>query len=129
DHGDAARGACIRTQCELARSPGKERRAELEGREDELLSANRAAWLGPLAGELRYDQCTFRRGFPEELTLRPRTMAKMAEELDARVPAGRVTLNGGFGDPAMRALPARPPLGRVARPECGAPRGPPARPQ
>jgi uncharacterized protein (TIGR02996 family) len=114
DHGDAARAEFIRTQCELARSPGKERRVELEGREREMLSANRAAWLGPLARELQYDHCTFRRGFPEELTLRPRTMVKMAEDLDARVPAGRVTLCGGFGDPAMKALMAGPCLGWVA---------------
>src|SRR5262245_61459292 len=114
DHGDTARAEFIRVQCELARLPGKERRAELEHRERALLSANRGAWLGPLARVLSYPHCTFRRGFPEDLTVRPKVMVEMAEAFDARVPAGRVTLYGGFGDPAMKALMACPRLGWVA---------------
>jgi uncharacterized protein (TIGR02996 family) len=114
DHGDPARAEFIRVQCELARLPGEERRAELERRERELLLANRKAWLGPLDRVLQYSHCTFRRGFPEDLTLRPKVMVEMAEAFDARVPAGRVTLYGGFGDPAMKALVACPCLGWVA---------------
>src|SRR5262249_46624256 len=104
DHGDAARAEFIRVQCELARPPGKERRAGLEDRESALLSANRGAWLAPLDRVLQYDHCTFRRGFPEDLTVRPRVMVELAEAFDARVPAGCVTLSGTFGDPAMKAL-------------------------
>jgi uncharacterized protein (TIGR02996 family) len=114
DHGDPARATFIRVQCELARLPAEGRRAELEAQERELLVANRRAWLGPLHKELRWDQCQFRRGFPEYLTVRPRTIVQMVEEFDARVPAGRVTLYGGFGDPAMKALADCPSLGWVA---------------
>jgi uncharacterized protein (TIGR02996 family) len=114
EQGDASRAEFIRVQCELAHLSGKEERAELEHREEQLLSANRAAWLGPLHKELPYSHCAFRRGFPEELTVRPKVMVKMAEEFNARVPAGRVTLYGGFGDPAMQALMACPCLGWVA---------------
>lgn len=114
EQGDASRAEFIRVQCELAHPSGKEERTQLERRERELLAANRAAWLGPLHKELLHSHCTFRRGFPEELTIRPKVMVKMAEELNARVPAGRVTLYGGFGDPAMQALMACPCLGWVA---------------
>jgi uncharacterized protein (TIGR02996 family) len=113
DHDDPARAAFIRVQCELAGLPDTGRRAELEARERELLAANRRAWLGPLDRELQYSHCAFRRGFPEDLTVRPKTVVKLAEEFDARVPAGRVTLHGGFGDPAMRALADCPSLGWV----------------
>ena len=65
DHGDTARAEFIRVQCELARMPNdEERRAGLESRERELLSANRATWLGPLDEVLQSGHCTFRRGFP-----------------------------------------------------------------
>src|SRR5205823_9469231 len=74
DHGDEARAEFIRVQCALARQARPERRAELERREHELLSANRQAWLGPLDSVLQYDHCTFRRGFPEDLAVRPRVM-------------------------------------------------------
>jgi uncharacterized protein (TIGR02996 family) len=114
EHDDPARAAFIRVQCELARFPGSERQAELEAQERKLLVANRAAWLGPLARGLPFGHCKFRRGFPEELTIRPKWMVKMVAELDARVPAGRVTLSGGFGDPAMKALADCPTLGWVA---------------
>ncbi len=114
DHGDAARAEFIRVQCELARGPSnEERRDTLESREHELLAANRRDWLGPLDRELNFDQCTFRRGFPEDVTVRPKVLVAMADEFDARVPAGRVTLCGGFGDPAMKALLACPRLGWV----------------
>src|SRR5438270_762906 len=77
DHGDAARAEFVRVQCQLARLPSEdERRAELEKRERESLAANRDAWLGPLAKVLRHDQCTFRRGFPEGLSIRPKAMVE-----------------------------------------------------
>src|SRR5438874_2139584 len=70
DHGDEARAEFIRVQVELARLPGKDaRRPGLEKRETELLAAHRESWLGPLTKVLRYKDCTFRRGFPEDLTL------------------------------------------------------------
>jgi uncharacterized protein (TIGR02996 family) len=113
DHGQAERAAFIRVQCELARGPGEQRRKELEDRERALLVANREAWLGPLDKALSDSDCTFRRGFPEDLTIRPRALVERAEQLEARVPVGRVELSGGFGDPAMKALLACPHLGWV----------------
>src|SRR5262245_26840333 len=105
DHGNEARAKFIRLQCQLAALPSKDaRRHDLAKRERELLAAHRNAWLGPLAKELPFDRCTFRRGFPEEVSLRPRSAVQFAEELDRRVPAGRVTLNGSFRDPALRAF-------------------------
>jgi uncharacterized protein (TIGR02996 family) len=113
DHGDPARATFIRVQCELARLPDEARRVQLEAQERDLLVANRAAWLGPLHKELAGGHCTFRRGFPEDLTVRPKTIVKLAEEFDGRVPAGRVTLSGGFGNPAMKALVGCPSLGWI----------------
>jgi uncharacterized protein (TIGR02996 family) len=114
DHGDPARATFIRVQCELARRPDEARRAQLAAQERDLLVANRAAWLGPLHKELHWGHCTFRRGFPEDLAIRPKTIVKLAEEFDCRVPAGRVRLYRGFGDPAMKALADCPSLGWVA---------------
>src|SRR5262245_71652 len=101
DHGDEARAEFVRLQCELARlGPKEERRAGLEQRERQLLASNRGTWLGPLAKVLH--RCTFSRGFPEDLTVRPRAMIDLAEEFDRRVPAGLVTLYGGFSGPALK---------------------------
>jgi uncharacterized protein (TIGR02996 family) len=111
EYGDEARAEFIRVQCQLTRLSLKdEQRPALEQRECELLMAHRGTWLGPLSKVLSYGDCVFRRGFPEELTVRPKLMVQLAKEFEARVPAGRVKLCGGFGDPAMRALVVSPRL-------------------
>jgi uncharacterized protein (TIGR02996 family) len=113
DHGEPARAEFIRVQCERARLPAYgERGAELWSRENELLEANGAAWLGPLAEKLHHD--TFRRGFPEDLTLCPEEMVALAKEFDARVPAGRVTLFGDYNDPEIETLTTCLHMGWVA---------------
>jgi len=116
DHGDEARAEFIRVQCELARlSVRDERQPALVDRERALLAANRDGWLGPLSPALRGGQAAhFRRGFPEELTLRLAVMVQFADLFDAHVPAGRVTFHGPYGVPAMRALVASPRMGWVA---------------
>jgi uncharacterized protein (TIGR02996 family) len=49
EHGEPARAEFIRIQCELARLPRRSpRRAELEGRERELLAAREVAWRAEL---------------------------------------------------------------------------------
>jgi uncharacterized protein (TIGR02996 family) len=111
DHGDEVRAEFIRVQCELAWLSRKDaRRPDLERRERELLMKRRDTWLGPLKKVLRYDHCTFRRGFPEDLTLRPKAILDFAEELDRRVPAGQVKLYGMYGEPALQAIASGPPL-------------------
>ena len=111
DHGEPERAEFVRLQCELARlPPNDERRPALEERECALQVHNWEAWLGPLAKVLRHDGCTFRRGFPEELNVRPRAIVELAEEFDRRVPAARVTPYGTFGEPALRALTGCPHL-------------------
>jgi uncharacterized protein (TIGR02996 family) len=118
DHGSPlteGRPEFIRAQIELTRlTKDDPRRAQLEKRASELLAAHRAAWLGPLAKVMRYKQCTFRRGFPNDLAVRPKAMVEHAAEFDLRVPAGRVTLYGGFAAPALKSLAACPRLGWVA---------------
>lgn len=113
DHGDEPRAEFIRVQCELARlDPDHERQTALQKRQQELLSAHRANWLGPIEDSLSaHDHCAFRWGFPFELTIRPRSMVKVAEEIDRRVPAARVRPYGTFGDPALKAITKSPHMG------------------
>lgn len=71
------RGEFIHLQCELA---GRDDGALLE-REAQLLSANEARWLGPLAGRAG---CRFRRGFLDELTVLDLDAVEEARELLSR---------------------------------------------
>ena len=71
EQGDADRGEFIRLQCERARlGPTSLRGRPLLHREQELLKANREAWLRPLAAlRIAAQQATFNRGLIEEVTI------------------------------------------------------------
>ena len=98
------RGELIRVQCELARIGGGDpRSAELGYRQQQLLSAHRAEWLGPLRGVTTLYDPTFRRGFLEEMTLDARTFLELGERLFALHPLRHVSITdagqGEYSDP------------------------------
>jgi uncharacterized protein (TIGR02996 family) len=103
DHDDPDRAEFIRLQCELARLSSRDEQTEsLQSRERELLARHRETWLGPLAKACR--SCQFHRGFPEDITVRPKVIVDLAAEFESRVPAGQVVLDGGYGDPLFQQL-------------------------
>ena len=110
---DAARGEFIRVQIELARlSETDPKRLALEDRENELLRAHEAAWLGALPRSIT--GWTFERGFLTELSGEP-----AAFELDAvrdafdRHPITRLRINGLQQFDACKPLIGSSWLGRV----------------
>jgi uncharacterized protein (TIGR02996 family) len=97
EHGDAARAAFIRLQCELPRlRPDDPRRLLLAARERALLLAHGAEWVAavrPLVGGWE-----FRRGFVEAVTLTPEAFARSADRLFRAAPVRRVRLVQNYGD-------------------------------
>ena len=117
------RSEFIRVQCELARIGGGDpRSAELGYRQQQLLSAHRAEWLGPLRGVTTLYDPTFRRGFLEEMTLDARTFLELGERLFALHPLRHVSITdagqGAYSDPEghrrhVSTLAASPLLARL----------------
>jgi uncharacterized protein (TIGR02996 family) len=88
ERGDS-RGEFVRVQCALARLPADDpRRAELERREHDLLTAHQAAWAEPLRG-LASDW-TYRRGFIESVAVDASAFVARGAELFRRGPVRRV---------------------------------------
>jgi uncharacterized protein (TIGR02996 family) len=80
------RGEFIRVQCRLPGLPaGHPERAELKGRERELLRRHAGEWSQPVSRLLVADW-TFRRGFIDEVTMRADCLLRDAEVLFRAVP-------------------------------------------
>jgi uncharacterized protein (TIGR02996 family) len=110
DQGEAERADFIRVQIELARLPqGDPRRPELEARERALLREHEREWQGPL-GQLTQD-CVFRRGFIEAITIQASTFLRHGENLLRAAPVRETRLSDAW--PRMGELVACPHLARL----------------
>jgi uncharacterized protein (TIGR02996 family) len=94
-HASAARAEFIRVQCTLSRQPLPDsRRAELEGREQELLEQYGNEWARPLRGLAK--RWVFHRGFIDDVSLRAdRLLASAGRRLFSRYPIQRLRLVRG----------------------------------
>jgi uncharacterized protein (TIGR02996 family) len=106
------RGEFIRLQIAISRAEaGDEQLAEMQRREEEMLTTHRRAWLGPLHS-LAYSW-TFKRGFPEEACLPAEHFLNCVETLFRLTPLRLVRLmkSGPWADglaacPHLRRLRA-----------------------
>lgn len=85
-------GEFIRVQCRLAKLPTDHGDVlELEDREHALLAEFESAWIGDLAGMVRW--CGFRRGFVEEIGLSTGQFLEHAPAIFQRAPIQEVHLS------------------------------------
>jgi uncharacterized protein (TIGR02996 family) len=111
EHGNAARAQFIRAQIDLEQFPlPAARRAELEDREANLLSAHDAEWLTSPPPSLF--EWSFRRGFVERIVVHGPATLDGYESLFARHPAEDVEVRGGGH---LADLAGSPLLDRISR--------------
>ncbi len=111
ENGQPERAELIRTQLELSRGEGaRGDRLALLRRLRDLVVRHRGQWLGPLA-EWAPD-AVFERGFVERVTLRARTLVKVAAALFGEHPIWSVRLTH-LTLPAVTALGELPELSRL----------------
>jgi uncharacterized protein (TIGR02996 family) len=91
EHGDPDRADFIRMQCALAQLPrSDQRRPDLEAAELRLRATHADEWLGLEPGAV--DRCTFRRGFPDEVSLSAESFLEHGSRLFATGPVRTVHL-------------------------------------
>jgi uncharacterized protein (TIGR02996 family) len=116
DHGQADRADFIRVQIELARLPqGDPRMPGLKARERALLKEHEQEWLGSLV-QLTQD-CVFRRGLVEAISIRADTFLLHGEDLLRAAPVREARLGDAW--PRMGELVACPHLARLTALDLG----------
>ncbi len=112
------RGEFIRVQCELARVEQGAEVPDLNGlqdREDELITAHRQEWLGPLAKFVKEQSLTavFHRGFVDRINIDADLLVGEFETIDRMLPALRSAVLYNVAD-YVEGLALCPLLGRLS---------------